>query len=527
MFVKRLLVILNTFAVALLSVIVCYAESNVVLFQAYAWEQNIDVYVAGDMNPDNLSYRVSNQTAEIVGSGLLADGDITVRTTILIDISTSMPTSARGTVVSYINSFIENLKKNEQLKIVTFGEQLTVLHDFTSDRYDLSIAAGKITFDEKESKIYDAIFNTIPQIKSTDNLPCYYRTIVITDGVDNTARGITREELYLKLQAETYPIDVIEVTSSKQAETNKDLAALTRISNGRYANLFSQSEVTDIVSSLNLNGVFWIRAIIPETLLDGSTRQINISDGAYSLQFDMKIPVFDVPAAEISAQTEASPTETPLPTPSESLTTDPVSPAQPSGSNTTAATGFNFDMFGDYTIVIFIGIGVGVIIAIAIIVALIIARSKKKRKSEGVSSYSKNAPISKETKILGADSSGSSGDVLCVRLRNTSNPDQIWSLSLANAIIIGRDTKCQVCIDDGSMSRQQCKLYLVNNVPMLENISNANVTQLNGEKLLSPHSIKEGDKIKCGRVTVMVDSLYGSDSSNVGNLNKMTGFVNV
>ena len=59
---------------------------------------------------------------------------------------------------------------------------------------------------------------------------------------------------------------------------------------------------------------------------------------------------------------------------------------------------------------------------------------------------------------MGATAGGN--DKLCVRLRNISNPDQIWEISLSGGVLIRRDAGCQVCIDEKSMSRRQCGLYI-------------------------------------------------------------------
>ena len=529
MFAKRLFVIAAAFAAALTSVTYCRAESHVVLCQSYGWEQNIDVFIKGDMNHDNLSCKVSNQEAQIVGSGLLADGDITVRTTILLDISKSMPSQVRENVMSLIDTFIQNTGKNEQYKIVVFGEQMTVLQDYTSDHDVLSEAMDHIAFTGQQSKIYDAIYNTIPKVQPIDGTPCYYRTIVITDGIDDTASGVTKEELYLKLQADTYPIDIVAVSKAEQAEPEKELSALTRMSSGRYVNLNPESDLPSLVSSLSADDVLWIRAIAPDLLLDGSTRQVNITDGVSSLQFDMKVPVYDIPVAETSAPEEEPSAETLIPTPAETLMPTPAETPTAIQAETpvTATPGIKRDMSGDYNIVIFISAGVCLIIVMAGIITVIIVRSRKMKRSKNIAPAGSNTSISQKTEILGGTSSDNSDKALCIRLRNISNPDQIWNLSLLNGIVIGRDTGCQVCIDDSSMSRQQCRLYLLNNAPMIENISQSNITQLNGELINNPQTIEEGDKIKCGRVILMVDSLDGSDSNSVGNLNKMTGFVNI
>ena len=128
----------------------------------------------------------------------------------------------REKIMALIELLIAGISKNEQYRLVAFGEQLSVLQDFTSDRYDLAVAAEKMEFTGMQSKIYDAVYNTIPKIQPIDGNPCYYRTILITDGIDDTASGITKEELYLRLQAEHYPVDVIAVSAAKQAEPTKN-----------------------------------------------------------------------------------------------------------------------------------------------------------------------------------------------------------------------------------------------------------------------------------------------------------------
>ena len=70
---------------------------------------------------------------------------------------------------------------------------------------------------------------------------------------------------------------------------------------------------------------------------------------------------------------------------------------------------------------------------------------------------------------------------------------------------------CHLCIDERSVSRQQCKLYVnAAGYPAAENLSSASITRLNGELLNAPRRISEGDKLKCGRVMIMIDSIYVS-----------------
>lgn len=63
------------------------------------------------MKSNALACKVSKKSTEIVESGLLEDGRTAVRTTILVDISESIPEDMRGKVKSYIGAIIKNMGK--------------------------------------------------------------------------------------------------------------------------------------------------------------------------------------------------------------------------------------------------------------------------------------------------------------------------------------------------------------------------------------------------------------------------------
>lgn len=522
MLAKKSLVLSVVFIIVAFQMSVCYAAGNTMLSQVYSWENHIDVFIKGDMNSDNISCKVSNQKAEVIESGFLADKGITVRTTLLLDISTSIPQNVRGNIELFINSLIENISGNEQYKIVTFGEKLNTLREFSSDRYDLANAAKKIEFNNQYSRIYDALFNTIPDVKPLNGSPCYYRTVVITDGVDDAVAGVTKEELYLRLQKETYPIDVIAVKTAKQPEPNKELPALTRISGGKYYSFDSETDISLLTKSLVVNDIFWIRANIPGGLSDGSIRQVNIDDGVKSVQFDTKISAYDAPS-----------TDTPMiPNPfSETSNLGQVSsyadtPAEPVGPES-QKKGI---LSGDYKMIIYIVVGIAAGIKLLQIITNLIRGNKNKSVQPEDFSNKGIVPFNNKTERTEVLTDPAlniiNSEDHCIRLRNLNSADQIWDISLSKGILIGRDTNCQVCISDKSVSRKQCKIYINKNVTV-ENLSSSNKTQLNGKPLNAPSRLKIGDKLKCGRITLTVESLYISHSPNTGELNKGTVYINI
>ena len=478
------------------------AENSCTLMQTYMDDDKLDIVARGDFDLQSAGVKVSNRQSEIAECGSVSEGKIRVRTTVLVDVSTSIPYDTRPKVIEFIEEKIKELAGYEELRLVTFGDKIEVVQDFSSDRYDLSSAAKEIEFNGMASAVYDAINSTISHPKAEDGSPCFYRTIVMTDGIDDTAGGITKEELFMRLRTETYPIDVIGVSADKLSNPDKDLAALSRISNGSYAELYSGSNVSKCVSEVSAGDLFWIRAEVPADLLDGSTRQVDISDRKNSFSFDMKMSVADVPvestvsiSEEESPVAESSSAESSVPVfaPPESLPSDEISDSDETEEN------------DPKTIIIIAAASGGVLIAAVLVAVLSSVKRKKNKHSAEVPSAKPYAPSdeadSGRTELL---SDGDTRDSYTIKLSLCGDPGQSWTLTVTKDVIVGRADNCELKFADSSVSREQFRLSACDSGIMLSNLSSSNITKVNNavadDMLLQP-----GDIIKFGRISLNVD----------------------
>lgn len=488
----RIISIMTALAALLMLSLNVYAAETAPLIQAFISEKNLDIFTKGSFDAGKLDVKAANREAEIVGSGTLAEKNISVKTTILIDISTSMPFGARKKVAEFIDLTIQNLPKNEQLRIVTFGAEIKVLQDLTSDRYDLDKAAESIVYDGQQSAVYDAVYNTLPKADTSDNKPCFYRTIVLTDGADYATGGITKEELFLELQNRTYPLDIICVSAAKPAAQDKDLSALTRISGGRYLELYPESDAGSLVSGTSVGDYFWIRAEVPVVLLDGSTRQIDVSDGTNSLSFDMKMSVVDAPEPPpAESSTVSSSSSRPA---SSSRVTLPYSTASDTGEEKT-------EEFPLVTVLIIAGASAAVIAAAIVVVILV----KKKRSPSNTIRNSLPPTHNELQETLFVDDDSEKQGHYTIKISNTSDPSESWVLDVFSDIIIGRAEGCAIVINDKSVSREQCKIAANKNGLAISNLSSTNKTKLNGTVLATEILLHPADNIHFGRVTLRVD----------------------
>lgn len=486
----------------MLSPVRAATESSCTLVQAYIDDDKLDIVARGDFDLQSANVKVSNRQSGIVECGSVSEGKIQVRTTVLVDVSTSMPYSTRAKVIEFIEAKIKALDSYEELRLVTFGDKVDIIHDFSSDRYDLSDAVKGIEFTGTASAVYDAINSTISHPKAEDDSPCFYHTIVMTDGIDDTAGGITKEELFMRLHTETYPIDVIGVSKDKLTEPDKDLAALSRISNGSYAELYSGSDVLECVSKVSASDLFWIRAEVPVNLLDGSTRQVDISDGKNSFSFDMKMSVVDVP---IESSVSSSVIESSAPTfaPPESLlaneTSDGDESEKPDSKN----------------IILIAAAGGCVLIAAVLVAVLSSAKRKKKNRTSEESPIKSLTPSietdSGKTEVLNDDDSRNS---YTIKLSSCSNPNQSWTVTVTKDIVVGRADSCELKFGDSSVSREQFKLIAEDMGVMLSNLSSSNITKVNNIAVTADVMLQLGDIIKFGRISLSVDLIQKISGDN-------------
>lgn len=464
-----------------------------VLMQAYIDEQDMDLFMSGEFDRQGLDIKVSNKETEIINSGFLSEANITVRTTVLVDISTSMPLHVRDKVLEFLECEIKELAKNEELKIVVFDGKTNVLQDFTSDRYDLSNAIKEIEFNGKQSAVYDALYNTIPQLGAENGAPVFYRTVLITDGVDSAAQGVTKEELLMQIRSETYPIDVISVHSKAPKTPNKELSVLSRISGGRYFDIYPEADASVCVSGISVNDFFWIRVKVPASLLDGSTRQVDVSDGNGLLTFDIKVSVVNTPVPESVSVSPSVSVSAELPVTEES---------KESPSNQADEPEVTLALSG----VVVAAIVAVVAAALVAIIVIVVAVDKRKRDGKG--------KTGRKISIESADDTNGetelydevfAGENYKIKLSARNDPSMSWTLTIDRNMLIGRSENCAIRLDDKSVSREQCKIVVENAGIVAVNLSRSNLTKINGTRINDKALLHPGDVIGCGRVSLRVD----------------------
>ncbi len=72
-------------------------------------------------------------------------------------------------------------------------------------------------------------------------------------------------------------------------------------------------------------------------------------------------------------------------------------------------------------------------------------------------------------------------------------------------VILGRDTICDITLDDESVSAHHAKLSFHHGQWWLEDLESTNGTRLNLDKLTTATVVTSGDEIKCGHAQLIVN----------------------
>jgi predicted component of type VI protein secretion system len=102
-------------------------------------------------------------------------------------------------------------------------------------------------------------------------------------------------------------------------------------------------------------------------------------------------------------------------------------------------------------------------------------------------------------------------------MRTGPTPSKSFPLSKTE-VIVGRDTTCDIVINDAEISRRHAKFTLQGNNYVLEDLGSTNGTFVDGQRLMGPHPLQSGDLILFGENVSMSyeTALYDADATVIG-----------
>lgn len=469
------------------------------ILSCYADEDDITVY-ASELSGEDIEAHIAGIECSAENLGDIYFKADKYETVFLIDSSKSMK-SFSGKIDDFLRECIDKKRSNEYYSVGEFsgGNSPEYMIDCENDRYALEKAVSDISYEYDSTYIYDNLLNTIRSL-DTDDEALFRRIVLITDGNENSAVGITIDDVIAELDKNPVPIYTVTLQTEKKdnIENLKKIARLARSSGAEDIRITSGGNAENYAQVLtdSAKNTYCINIVTDASLLDGSKKAIELSDGNNIVKGDIRMPM--AAAGNVYEETEVS--ESISETETEVLT------AEASDSNERSGIDKRY---------IFAAVAAAAVIVCVIIIIKTAfgGKDSSDRKNEKPST-DENAD-NDDTMIV----SGRSGmtEILidenrsvstsAVILRDISDPARTYEVQLsADGKIIGRssDYSDVVISNDKSVSRRHFKIYDRNGEIYIENLSTSNRTYLNSKEITAPEKLKNADEIKAGRTKLRV-----------------------
>ncbi len=412
---------------------------------------------ASGLQPANFQATLGRETLKLTEIAPFAESGEGVAYIFLIDTSKSLSSAKFTGLREALKSWIAQMNEQDRAAILTFGEAVTLVKDFTADKVELATRLETIELNARRTQLYGALLRALEMGKRSDaDLPDRRVIVVLSDGKDEGS-GLAVEDVLAKLQQHPLPIYAIGYSSLAGDERQKHLDTLHRFaqtSGGLFREVDADS-LTNIYSLMKgaIGRVFVAKFSCDNCPANGESQrlQIKLTQDGRAFSDGLDIQLFpDATPTEPARIPEARPWWRP-------------------------DAGWAYGLAG-------LGL-----------LALAGAGWRWRRKRSGFAPTDSQAPgyESAETEALSGKP---------VRLTQVSgyNAGQAYHLQLGNRFIIGRREDCDLALIDESVSGQHCELSHINGRVVIQDLHSMNGTEVNGITISGRHRLESGDTIIAG-----------------------------
>lgn len=518
--------------------------------------QEIALYVKGAPESwDEITCQVGTNAATVESTQKVSETAESVRTLILWDNSLSVMKKYGEDIKSILIDVVANRAPNEKFAIATIDEAVTLVADYTDDYTVLKQTIEAIEGENKDAYIIENVYEAVLSLNAVGDCG-YKRIILISDGMDATEIGYSKEELNTLLSQTPYPIYTIGVLSKDRQQELQDMFALSRTTYADYFYLNEIDDTMDVIRGFSADyGLLQVKISVPAELRDGSTQnsQLTIAGGSDSY---VATSLVTLPFAE-SEGGETVPEET-------TGTTEPaVTEEEPSDDRETSAGAEEPSIAG--IPLKWVLIGGGALLAVIVIVVILVVSGKKKKKSASGNDYARldqqirnersgSAPqpqaaqpirpvqarpapaqpvqparvqpvqvppvqTAQKTQMMNTGNaqqagretnflfSGAAAPAHRVVLTNVQDAVKSYQCGMADKIVIGRDPAgCSLVLEDSAVSGRHCEIGLSGTTFYVKDLGSSNGTFINGCRI-NPNvmtEIRTGCTMKLGRIDYRV-----------------------
>lgn len=418
------------------------------------------------LGSDNLSATIGGRAVPAAAITPFEESGEGVAYVFLLDLSRSIRPAQFALVRESIQSWVEKMRDQDRMALITFGDDVRLIADFTANKQELKYKLATLVPRDGKTQLHSALARAMEmERRSDEGLPARRVIVVLSDGKDEGS-GLAVDDIQHSISRTHMPIYAIGCSSIASGERQKYLDVLHRFarSSGGIFHEADSANLKEIFDSMNnaIRRVFVAKLRCDDCAADGRSYrlEINLSVGGKILSDGQEIaliPGAAVPSARLSR-------------------------------GRGIATGW----LGYAAAVVSV---IGIAIAILCLVAL-----KRRRKGIAQPSYTPRdidgRPIQEDARpggvpvrftVIEGNLSGETHDLL-----------------LADRALIGRKQGCDLVLSDDEVSGNHCELLRVNGRLVIADLDSTNGTSVNGVPVAGRCRLESGDTILVGGTELRV-----------------------
>jgi VWFA-related protein len=477
------------------------SQANVQLPAITAW---LDITDDNDKRIDDIK---SEQLAVTIGSNIgnvssvmpYLDTHKGTAYVFLVDISQSLKTNDFHGIQKSLTKWVDGMDEHDRVALISFGSQVKVLQDFSSDKTASKQILGKLKPTDKDTFLYEGVLKAYEIAHRQDvKLPKRRVIVVLTDGIDDAAGRVTKDEVFTHLSENRIPIYAIgfslpPLTSDKENGL-KELGILARTSGGHFikANALTFDEAYEYQKK-RIESSYEVSFNCNDCKSEGQLTRLNITftKDNHTLSDGMDIRLLP----QIKEVTE------------DNKSTQIID---------ITYTNKAIEIFKRYGYISWILL----LIFIISIIYMILSVIKSKRNyhlnqienndegdiQNGFVNHLNNKETIKINPILKKYS-------ISFTVITGTAPGQSFKINFNDSLIIGRAADSDLNLNDNEISAHHAEIKLENGILAIKDLSSTNGTYINGVPIHTIHYLQDGDRILIGRTEIRLNGLENDYAS--------------
>lgn len=225
------------------------AASNFRISQARAAIPGVAVYLdirtesgeaVANVRADQLQAEIGPYSASARSLQPFATSGEGIAYIFLVDVSKSLKPDQFAQIRNALLQWTEKMGEKDRAAIVTFGESVKAVQDFTADKAVLKTKIDELALTDLHTRLHEGLVRALDLGRREDaDLPRRRVIVTLTDGVADAAGGSTREDAMARIKEEPVPVYAIGFAAASVSARDKDagfkaLGAFAHASGGAF-----------------------------------------------------------------------------------------------------------------------------------------------------------------------------------------------------------------------------------------------------------------------------------------------------